>query len=82
MTEGIKITLRAYDHNILDQAVQEIIGTVKRTGATVKGPIPLPTKIKKFCVNKGPHVDSRSKEHFEIRTIKRCHDTSFQERAR
>lgn len=71
MNEGIKIILRAFDHTILDQAVQEIIGTVKRTGAKVKGPIPLPTKIKKFCVNKGPHVDSRSKEHFEIRTIKR-----------
>lgn len=69
--EGIKITLRAFDHNILNGAVQEIIGTVKRTGATIKGPIPLPTKIKKFCVIKGPHVDSRSKEHFEIKTIKR-----------
>jgi len=69
--EGIKITLRAYDHKILNLAVQEIMSTVKRTGASVRGPIPLPTNIKKFCVIKGPHVDSRSKEHFEIRTIKR-----------
>ncbi len=69
--EGIKITLKAFDSNILDQAVQEIIGTVKRTGAVVKGPIPLPTNIKKFTVIRSPHIYKRSMEQFEIRSIKR-----------
>lgn len=69
--EGIKITLKAYDHNLLNQAIEEIIGTVKRTGATVNGPIPLPTKTKKFTVIKGPHVDKRSREQFEMSSYKR-----------
>jgi small subunit ribosomal protein S10 len=69
--EGIKIILRAFDHNILNLAMTEIISTVKRTGATVKGPIPLPTNIKKFCVIRSPHVYSKSKEHFGLKSIKR-----------
>lgn len=71
MKEGIKITLKAFDHNVLNQAMEEIIGTVKRTGATVKGPIPLPTKTKKFTVIRGPHVDKKSREQFELSSYKR-----------
>ena len=69
--ESIKITLKAFDSQILDQAVQDIIGTVKRTGAIVKGPIPLPTNIKKFAVIRSPHIYKRSMEQFELRSIKR-----------
>lgn len=63
--------MKAYDINILNQAIQEIIGTVKRTGATVVGPIPLPTNVKKFTVIRSPHVYKRSMEQYEIRSIKR-----------
>jgi len=68
--ERIKISLKSFDHIVLNKAMQEIINTVKRTGATVKGPIPLPTKIEKFTVIKGPHVDKDAREQFEIRTAK------------
>lgn len=71
ISEGIKITLKAFDANILNQAIQEIVSTVKRTGAEVKGPIPLPTRIKKFTVIRSPHIYKRSMEQFEIRSIKR-----------
>ena len=69
--EGIKISLKSFDHEILYKSMYEIINTVKRTGAVVKGPIPLPTKIEKFTVIKGPHVDKDSREQFEIRSSKR-----------
>ena len=69
--EGIRIVLKAFDANILNQAVQEIVGTVKRTGATVVGPIPLPTNTKKFTVIRSPHVYKRSMEQYEIRSLKR-----------
>jgi len=69
--EKIRIKLKAYDHRILDDAVVEIVGTAKRTGARVKGPIPLPTVIEKFTVLRGPHIDKKSREQFEIRTHKR-----------
>ena len=69
--EGIRIVLKAYDTSILNQAVQEIVGTVKRTGATVVGPIPLPTNTKKFTVIRSPHVYKRSMEQYEIRSLKR-----------
>jgi small subunit ribosomal protein S10 len=69
--EGIKISLESFDHVVLIKAMQEIISTVKRTGASVRGPIPLPTKIKKFTVIKGPHVDKNGREQFEIRSSKR-----------
>ena len=69
--EGIRIVLKAFDTNILNQAVQEIVGTVKRTGATVVGPIPLPTNTKKFTVIKSPHIYKRSMEQYEIRSLKR-----------
>ena len=69
--EGIRIVLKAFDISILNSAIQEIVGTVKRTGATVVGPIPLPTKTKKFTVIKSPHIYKRSMEQYEIRSIKR-----------
>ncbi|MDA9818097.1 30S ribosomal protein S10, partial [Flavobacteriaceae bacterium] len=59
------------DHKLLNTSMNQIISTVKRTGATVKGPIPLPTKIQKYTVIKGPHVDKDSREQFEIRSLKR-----------
>ena len=72
--QNIRIRLRAYDHRILDQAIGEIVNTAKRTGSFVRGPIPLPTWIEKFCVNRSPHVDKKSREQFEIRTHKRLLD--------
>ena len=70
----IRIRLKAYDHKLLDQSVNEITDTVKRTGARIAGPIPLPTKINKYTVLRGPHVDKKSREQFEIRTHKRLID--------
>ena len=72
--QNIRIRLRAYDHKLLDKSAQEIVATVRRTGANVRGPIPLPTKINKYCVLRGPHVDKKSREQFEIRTHKRLLD--------
>ena len=72
--EKIRIRLRAYDHRILDQSATEIVDTAKRTGARVAGPIPLPTRINKYTVLRGPHVDKKSREQFEIRTHKRLLD--------
>ncbi len=69
--ESIKITLESFDHVVLNKAMSEIIATVRRTGALIRGPIPLPTKIQKFTVIKGPHVDKDSREQFEIRSSKR-----------
>ena len=69
--EKVRIKLRAYDHRILDQSVQEIVTTVKMTGARVVGPIPLPTDIWKTTVLKGPTIDKKSREQFEMRTHKR-----------
>ena len=68
--QNIRIRLKAYDHKLLDKSAKEIVGTVGRTGATVRGPIPLPTKINKYCVLRSPHVDKKSREQFEIRTHK------------
>ena len=72
--EKIRIRLRAYDHRILDQSVQEIVGTAKRTGARVVGPIPLPTHIWKTTVLKGPTIDKKARNQFEVRTHKRLLD--------
>ncbi|MDB2550773.1 30S ribosomal protein S10 [Rickettsiales bacterium] len=69
--EVIKISLKSFDNNILNRAITEIVSTVRRTGATIKGPVPLPTKIKKFTVIKSPHVNKDSREQFEIRSYKR-----------
>ena len=73
-TQKIRIRLKAYDHKLLDQAVGEIVESAKRTGAQVAGPIPLPTTINKYTVLRGPHVDKKSREQFEIRTHKRVVD--------
>ena len=73
-TQSIRIRLRAYDHRVLDQSTSEIVNTAKRTGARVRGPIPLPTKIEKYTVNRSPHIDKKSREQFEIRTHKRVID--------
>ena len=72
--QSIRIRLRAYDHRVLDQSTGEIVNTAKRTGAQVRGPIPLPTRIEKFTVNRSPHIDKKSREQFEIRTHKRVID--------
>lgn len=72
--QRIRIRLQAYDHSVLDQAVQDIIETAKGTGARVVGPTPLPTKIERYTVNRSPHVDKKSMEQFEMRTHKRLLD--------
>jgi len=73
-SQNIRIRLKAFDHRVLDQSTQEIVNTAKRTGAQVRGPIPLPTRIERFTVNRSPHVDKKSREQFEIRTHKRVLD--------
>ncbi len=70
----IRIRLKAYDHKLLDQSTGEIVETAVRTGARVAGPIPLPTSINKYTVLRGPHIDKKSREQFEIRTHKRLLD--------
>ena len=72
--QNIRIRLKAFDHRILDNSTKEIVNTAKRTGAQVRGPIPLPTRIERFTVNRSPHVDKKSREQFEIRTHKRLLD--------
>jgi small subunit ribosomal protein S10 len=72
--QTIRIRLRAYDHRVLDQSTQEIVNTAKRTGALIRGPIPLPTRIEKFTVLRSPHVNKKSREQFERRTHKRLLD--------
>ena len=72
--QKIRIRLQAYESRILDQSVNEILETAKRTGSMVAGPIPLPTRIERFTVNRSPHVDKKSMDQFEIRTHKRLMD--------
>ena len=72
--QNIRIRLKAFDHRVLDQSAGEIVNTAQRTGASVRGPIPLPTRIEKFTVLRSPHVDKKSREQFEIRTHKRVLD--------
>lgn len=72
--QKIRIKLKAYDHRVLDQSAGDIVETAKRTGARVAGPIPMPTRIERFTVNKSPHVNKKSMEQFEIRTHKRMLD--------
>jgi elongation factor Tu len=74
MNTKIRIRLKAYDHKLLDQSVADIVDTANKTGAKVVGPIPLPTRINKYCVLRSPHVDKKSREQFEIRTHKRLLD--------
>ncbi|MGH2772881.1 MAG: 30S ribosomal protein S10 [Actinomycetota bacterium] len=70
----IRIKLRAYDHEIIDQSARKIVDTATRTGASVHGPVPLPTRIEKFAVIRSPFKDKDSREHFEMRTHKRLID--------
>lgn len=73
-SEKIRIRLRAYDHRLLDKSVENIVKTVRGTGAEVVGPVPLPTRIHRFTVNRSPHVDKKSREQFEMRVHKRLID--------
>ena len=72
--QNIRIRLKAFDHRILDQSTSEIVNTAKRTGANVRGPIPLPTDMRRFTVLRSPHIDKKSREQFEMRTHKRLLD--------
>ena len=72
--QKIRIRVKAYDHRILDQSVLQIVEVAERTGAEVVGPVPLPTRIQKFCVIRSPFIDKDSREQFEIRTHKRLID--------
>jgi small subunit ribosomal protein S10 len=72
--QTIRIRLKAFDHRVLDQSTHEIVNTAKRTGAQVRGPVPLPTNIKKFSIIRSPHIDKSSQEQFEMRTHKRLID--------
>jgi len=72
--EKIRLKLRAYDHRVLDRSVASIVEAVKRTGAEIRGPIPLPTKIRKYTVLKSPHINKSSREQFEIRLKLRAYD--------
>ena len=70
----IRVCLKAYDHKLIDVSAEKIVETAKRTDAKVAGPIPLPTKRRIYCVLRSPHVDKKSREHFEMRTHKRIID--------
>ena len=72
--QNIRIRLKAFDHRVLDQSTNEIVTTAKRTGAQVRGPIPLPTKMERFTVLVSPHVDKDARDQYEIRTHKRLMD--------
>ena len=72
--QSIRIRLKAFDYRVLDASTQEILSTARRTGAQVRGPIPLPNKIEKYTVLRSPHVDNKSREQFEMRTHKRLLD--------
>ena len=72
--QKIRIVLKAFDHRVLDQSAAQIVETAERTGANISGPVPLPTSIRRFCVIRSPHIDKRSREHFELRTHKRLID--------
>jgi len=73
-TQRIRIKLKAYDHRLLDQAVAEIVDTVKRTGAKISGPVPLPTKRELYTVLRSPVIDKKSREQFDLSTHKRLID--------
>lgn len=74
MNQNIRIHLKSFDYRMLDHSVAEIVDTAKRTGARVRGPIPLPTRIEKYTLLRSPHVNKKSREQFEIRTHKRVLD--------
>jgi small subunit ribosomal protein S10 len=72
--DKIRIRLKAFDYRILDQSASEIVDTARRTGAKIAGPIPLPTAVSRYTVNRSPHIDKKSREQFEMRTHKRLLD--------
>jgi len=72
--QNIRIRLKAFDHRLIDKSASEIVETAKRTGATVKGPVPLPTKMERFTVLTSPHVNKDARDQYEIRTHKRLMD--------
>ncbi|MDR1828998.1 MAG: 30S ribosomal protein S10 [Methylobacteriaceae bacterium] len=72
--QNIRIRLKAFDHRILEASTKEIVSTAKRTGAQVRGPVPLPTRFERFTVLRSPHIDKKSREQFEMRTHKRVLD--------
>lgn len=74
VNQRIRIRLKSYDHRLIDRSVKEIVDTVKRTGAQVRGPIPLPTRLEKFTVLISPHVNKDARDQYEIRTYKRLID--------
>ena len=74
MAQKIRVKLKAFDHKLIDQSAAEIVATANRTGAQISGPIPLPTRIERFTVNRSVHVNKKSREQFEIRTYKRMID--------
>ena len=73
-TQKIRIKLKAYDHEVIDQSTKKIVETVLRTQAKIQGPVPLPTEIRRYCVIRSPHKDKDSREHFEMRIHKRLLD--------
>ena len=72
--QKIRIRLKGYDHQQLDRSASQIVETAQRTGATITGPVPLPTEKNVYCVIRGPFIDKDSREHFEVRTHKRLID--------
>ena len=72
--QKVRIVLKSFDHKVLDVSTEQIVATAAQTGARISGPVPMPTKIRRFSVIRGPHVDKDSREHFEIRTHKRLID--------
>ena len=74
VSQKIRIRLKAFDYKLIDQSAQEIVDTAKRTGALVKGPVPLPTRIERFDLLRSPHVNKKSRDQFEIRTHQRLMD--------
>ena len=72
--QKIRIRLKAFDNRMIDKSAQEIVDTAKRTGAVVRGPIPLPTRIERFTVLRSPHVTKKARDQFEVRTHKRIMD--------
>ncbi|MBN9416136.1 MAG: 30S ribosomal protein S10 [Candidatus Eremiobacteraeota bacterium] len=75
--QRIRIKLKAYDHLILDESSEKIVQIARQTGANISGPVPLPTEKNRYCVLRSPHVDKKSREHFEVRTHKRLIDIYF-----
>jgi small subunit ribosomal protein S10 len=74
VAQKIRIKLKAFDHKVLDQSAEKIVSVVRKSGARVSGPVPLPTNRSVYCVIRSPHIDKESMEHFEIRTHRRLID--------